>query len=155
MENPDGGTPDNEFFQEVYESTSDDKIYIAKVVTEYNPDTYEIIKWEYSAFSRHIADDEIKVVVPVIAYGNTEDVGDCWFRSEIYRTFDNQDDADDYVNYIHQNGITDFTEFEMSSAKDIVYNGTQPYTDFPYVRSVWPPSDPSVDSYNWITEIYD
>lgn len=113
---------------------------------EYDPDSYEIIDWEYSAFSRHIADDEIKVVVPVIAYGEIEDVGECWFRGEIYRTFDNQVDADDYVNYIHQNGIDDFTEFEMSSAKDIVYNGTQPYTEFPYTRSVWPPSDPSVDT---------
>lgn len=155
LENPDGGTPDHEFFQEVYESTSDDKLYIAKVVTEHNPDTYEIIKWEYSAFSRHIADDEIKVVVPVIAYGEIEDVGDCWFRSEIYRTFDNQVDADEYVNYIHQNGIDDFTDFEMSNAKDIVYNGTRPYVDFPYVRSVWPPSDPTVDTQNWISEVYD
>lgn len=155
LENPDGGTPDNEFFQEVYESTSDDKIFIAKAVKEFDPDSYEIIDWKYSADTRHIADDEIQVVVPVTAYGEMEDVGDCWFRSEVYRTFDNQVDADDYVNYIQQNGIDDFTDFEMSNAKDIVYDDTEPYTEFPYIRSVWPPSDPSVDTQNWITEVYD
>lgn len=155
LENPYGGTPDHEFFQEVYESTSDDKIYIAKVVQEYDTDSYEILNWWYSADSRYIADDEIQVFVPVIAYGEMEDVGECWFRSEMFKTFDNQADADDYVNYIHQNGIDDFTDFEMSNAKDIVYNGTQPYAEFPYVRSVWPPSDPSVDTQNWITEGYD
>lgn len=155
MENPDGGTPDHEFFQEVYESTSDDKIYIAKVVQEYDTDSYEILNWWYSADSRYIADDEIQVFVPVIAYGEMEDVGECWFRSEMLRTFDNQDDADEYVYYIRQNGIDDFTEFEMSAAKNIVYDDTEPYTEFPYTRSVCPPRYPIVDIQNWITEVYD
>ena len=157
MDNPDGGTYDNEFFQEIYEkSPLNDKIFINKVSNGYDPNTYEIQDWEYSAFTRHISDNEVKVVISVIAYGEVENVGECWYRAEMSKMFDNQADAEAYVLIVHREGVTDFTGFEMGAHKDVVLKeGNQPYTDIPFTRCVWPPTDPTIDSYNWITDAYD
>lgn len=155
--NPKGGTYDNEYFQELYEiSPLDNRIYLNKVASEYDDFSGQIKKWEYSAFTRHISDTIVKVIVPTIMFGEVEDVGECWYRCEISKIFDNQASADDYVNEIHQNGIADFEGFEMSNNKDVILGeGNEPYTEFPFKRCVWPPTDPSVDTYNWISEVYD
>lgn len=157
MNNPDGGTPDNEFFQEVYErSPLNDKIFISKMVQAYKPLTYEILGWKYSAETRSISDNEAKVVISVIAYGEVENAGECWYRAEMSKTFGSYDEAEEYAFLVFDEGITDFTGFEMSAHKDVVFKeGNQPYTDVPFTRCVWPPTDPSIDTYNWITEVYD